>query len=282
MLYYTFNLINKEREQLQKNDDSEFINKVNSAIGEVNSKLDGKAFALVSSVAQKGRRLRCCAELLDYSITPEAIGKMINDELDEAYRTEDAEEIEEHPVKKYYVDDVNVEVIDVNVQYLDENGKLIAENIKSFCKRFMLRRFPNSSDFIIAWKQAKEKLKFLVKLSEEGLFIDELRKEYGKECDVYDIILSNTYGIAPLTREQRTEKASEVLNHLDGECHDIFADIMHKYVEIGISALEKRTIIRLEPFTSQYGTSAEIVKKVGGTEKYLTIIEKLKQAIYGE
>ena len=92
MLYYTFNLINKEREQLQKNDDSEFINKVNSAIGEVNSKLDGKAFALVSSVAQKGRRLRCCAELLDYSITPEAIGKMINDELDEEYRTEDAEE----------------------------------------------------------------------------------------------------------------------------------------------------------------------------------------------
>ena len=206
----------------------------------------------------------------------------IEEGIDDTFDWDDAKEIEEYPVKKYYVDDVNVEVIDVNVQYLDENGKLIAENIKSFCKRFMLRRFPNSSDFIIAWKQAKEKLKFLAKLSEEGLFIDELRKEYGKEFDVYDIILSNTYGITPLTREQRAAKASEVLNHLEGECHDIFADIMHKYVEIGISALEKRTIIRLEPFTSQYGTGVEIIKKVGGNEKYLAIIEKLKQAIYGE
>ena len=206
----------------------------------------------------------------------------IEEGIDDTFDWDDAEEIEEHPVKKYYVDDVNVEVIDVNVQYLDENGKLIAENIKSFCKRFMLRRFPNSSDFITAWKQAKEKLKFLAKLSEEGLFIDELRKEYGKEFDVYDIILTNTYGITPLIREQRAAKASKVLNHLEGECHDIFADIMNKYVEIGVSALEKRTIIRLEPFTSQYGTGVEIIKKVGGNEKYLAIIEKLKQAIYGE
>ena len=206
----------------------------------------------------------------------------IEEGIDDTFDWDDAEEIEEHPVKKYYVDDVNVEVIDVNVQYLDENGKLIAENIKSFCKRFMLRRFPNSSDFNTAWKQAKEKLKFLAKLSEEGLFIDELRKEYGKEFDVYDIILTNTYGITPLTREQRAEKASEVLNHLEGKCHDIFTDIMNKYVEIGISALENRNIIRLEPFKSQYGTGVEIIKKVGGNEKYLAIIEKLKQAVYGE
>lgn len=206
----------------------------------------------------------------------------IEEGIDDTLEWDDAEEIEEHSVKKYYVDDVNVEVIDVNVQYLDENGKLIAENIKSFCKRFMLRRFPNSSDFITAWKQAKEKLKFLAKLSEEGLFIDELRKEYGKEFDAYDIILSNAYGITPLTREQRAEKASKVLNHLEGECHDIFADIMNKYVEIGISALEKRTIIRLEPFTSQYGTGAEIVKKVGGNEKYKELVIDIIEAIYGE
>lgn len=206
----------------------------------------------------------------------------IEEGIDDTYDWDDGEVIGEPPTKKYYVDDVNVEVIDVNVQYLDENGKLITENIKSFGKNFILRRFPNSSDFITAWQQAKQKLKFLADLSEKGLFLDELRKEYGKEFDAYDIILTNTYGIAPLTREQRAEKARELLNHLEGDCHDIFTDIMNKYVEIGVSALENRTIIRLEPFTSQYGTRAEIVKKVGGTEKYLEITEKLKQVIYGE
>lgn len=57
---------------------------------------------------------------------------------------------------------------------------------------------------------------------------------------------------------------------------------MHKYVEIGISALEKRTIIRLEPFTSQYGTGVEIIKKVGGNEKYKELVKDLIEAIYGE
>lgn len=92
MQYYTFNLINGRREMLEKNDDSEFTCKINAAIGEVNSRLDGKAYALVSSVSQKGRKLRCCAEILDYSITPEFIGKMINAELDEEYGTDDVAE----------------------------------------------------------------------------------------------------------------------------------------------------------------------------------------------
>ena len=92
MLYYKFNLTNEHREQLAKNDDSEFVSKVNSAIGEVNNKLEGKAYALISSVTRKGRKLRCCAEILDYSITPEAIGQMIKDELDEEYEIDNIAE----------------------------------------------------------------------------------------------------------------------------------------------------------------------------------------------
>lgn len=92
MLYYKFNLTNEHREQLAKNDDSEFVSKVNSAIGEVNNKLEGKAYALISSVTKKGRKLRCCAEILDYSITPEAIGQMIKDELDEEYEIDNIAE----------------------------------------------------------------------------------------------------------------------------------------------------------------------------------------------
>ena len=92
MLYYTFNLTNDHRDQLTKNDDSEFTNKVNAAIGEVNNKLEEKAFALISSITRKGRKLRCCAEILDYSITPEAIGQMINEELDEEYITDNVTE----------------------------------------------------------------------------------------------------------------------------------------------------------------------------------------------
>lgn len=198
----------------------------------------------------------------------------------DTYDWDDAEPIEEHKVKKYYVDDVEVEVIDVNVQYLDENGKLIAENIKSFCRNFMLKRFPEEKDFIDTWQSVSNKTKLIAGLSEAGLFIDELRREYGKEFDVYDILLQNTYGVEPLTREQRAQKADRILELLNGDCKNIFTDVLAKYVEVGIPAIENRNIFRIEPFTSQYGTGVEIVRKIGGNEKYIEITDKLKNAIY--
>lgn len=200
--------------------------------------------------------------------------------IEDTYDWDEADPIEEHKAKKYYVDDVEVEVVDVNVQYLDENGKLIAENIKSFCKNFMLKRYPNEKNFVDAWQSASNKTKLLAGLSDSGLFLDELRREYGREYDVYDIILQNTYDTEPLTREQRAQKANKILEQLEGDCKNIFADVMAKYVEVGISALENRNTLRIEPFTSQYGTCVEIVRKIGGNEKYIEITEKLKNAIY--
>ena len=202
--------------------------------------------------------------------------------IEDTYDWDEAEPIEEHKVKKYYVDDVEVEVVDVNVQYLDENGKLIAENIKSFCRNFMLKRFPEEKDFIDIWQSASNKTKLLTGLSDTGLFLDELRREYGREYDVYDVILQNTYGTEPLTREQRAQKANKILEQLEGDCKNIFADVIAKYVEVGISALENRNTLRIEPFTSQYGTGVEIVRKIGGNEKYIEITAKLKNAIYGD
>lgn len=198
----------------------------------------------------------------------------------DTYDWNEAETIEEHKVKKYYVDDVEVEVVDVNVQYLDEHGKLISENIKAFCRNFMLKRFPEEKDFIDMWQSASNKTKLLAGLSDTGLFLDELRREYGREYDVYDIILKNTYDIAPLTREQRAHKTDKVLENLVGDCKNIFIDVIAKYVEIGVSAIENRNTLRIEPFTSQYGTGVEIVRKIGGNEKYIEITDKLKNAIY--
>ena len=202
--------------------------------------------------------------------------------IDDTYDWDNAEVIDEHKVKKYYVDDVEVEVVDVNVQYLDENGKLIAENIKAFCRNFMLKRFPKAKDFIDLWKSSANKTKLISVLSETGLFINELRREYDKEYDVYDIILKNTYDIEPLTKTQRAEKTKFILEELNGDCKNIFTDVIKKYIEIGISAIEDRNTLRIEPFVSQYGTGVEIIKKIGGNEKYIDITEKLKNAIYGD
>ena len=205
----------------------------------------------------------------------------IEEGIDNRYDWDNGILIEENPVKKYYVDDVEVEVIDVNIQYLDENGKLISENIKSFCKNFMLKRFTDKELFIKAWQSSPNKTKFIEELSEKGLFVNELRREYAKELDIYDVLLKNTYDIEPVNREQRSKKAQIVLETLSGDCKSIFTMLLEKYVEVGISALESRNTLRIDPFIS-YGTGVEIISKIGGTEKYLQIVNQIKAEIYKE
>lgn len=203
----------------------------------------------------------------------------VEEGIEDSYDWDSAELVDDNHIKKYYVDDVEVEVVDVNVQYLDENGKLVAENIKSFCKNFILKRYPTAKKFITYWNNAKSKTKFIDDLSKSGLFVEELRKEYGKEFDIYDVLLKNTYDIEPISRKKRAENALVVISSFTEPAKTIFVEIISKYVEIGISALESRSIIRVAPFT-QYGTPLEIVKKIGGQEKYVEIIDEIKSKIY--
>ncbi len=87
MQYYTFNLVDTSKTVVPKNGEKEFSSIINSAIAEVNAKLEGKAFTVVSSFMSGGRKLRCCVEILDYAITVCEVGKLINTELDGSYST---------------------------------------------------------------------------------------------------------------------------------------------------------------------------------------------------
>lgn len=57
MKYYSFNLVREKSKASKKNAD-DLENAISSAVGEVNNRLDGKAFVLISSIVSKGKRLR--------------------------------------------------------------------------------------------------------------------------------------------------------------------------------------------------------------------------------
>jgi len=111
---------------------------------------------------------------------------------------------------------------------------------------FLYLIFPNSSDFIIAWKQAKEKLKFLAKLSEEGLFIDELRKEYGKEFDV-DRIYKYVRIMDDINNQKNNQRfIVEIIclalnaNEIEMEnAYEVIQQIFQKAISKGILAIKK-------------------------------------------
>ena len=92
MKYYSFNLVREKSKASKKNAD-DLENAISSAVGEVNNRLDGKAFVLISSIVSKGKRLRVCAETMDYSMPPESLIKKVCEELGMNYEVSDVSEI---------------------------------------------------------------------------------------------------------------------------------------------------------------------------------------------
>lgn len=195
---------------------------------------------------------------------------------------EDGEDVVEPANKKYIIDDVSVSIVNKQVQYLDENGKLIFENIKDFSKNFIIKRFPTADDFKNAWQNESSKTKFIQKLLDDGLFLQDLKSDYPAALDVYDILLATTYDIEPLTREQRANKATDLISNLPDNKREFYFDLLGKYVETGVSALENRKILLIPAIENKYGTPVETVKQIGGNEDFIATREAIKQAIYGE
>lgn len=196
---------------------------------------------------------------------------------------EDGEIIDEEPQNnKYVIDDVPVSIIDKRVQWLDENGKLISENIQDYYKNFMLKRYDTETSFRSAWLATRKKTVFIEHLVNDGLIIKELRAEYPADIDIFDILLRNTYGVEPMTRIQRANFCKEFLEQLPDDHREFYTDMLSKYIEVGISALEDRNILRTPDFENKYGTVLEMFKKIGGNEEHIKTIEQLENLIYKE
>lgn len=195
---------------------------------------------------------------------------------------ESGEEMGKAAPNRYVVDNVSVEIIDKRVQYLDENGSLIVNDMKDYEKTFILRRYPTEADFKKAWASTSKKSNFIKQLIEDGLFLKDLKAYYPAELDTYDILLQNTYGSEPLTRAERAGRCTDYVAALPETQKEFYSDVIKKYIEIGVSALEDRNTMRTKGFEDKYGTVTEIFAKIGGVEAFLNTTEQLKQIIYGE
>lgn len=216
-----------------------------------------------------------------------------NDDPDEWTIEEDPEDIPEDDwndgeiiddissSNKYVIDDVSVSIVDKRVQWLDENGKLISENIQEYYKNFILKRYETEELFRSAWLSAQKKTTFIEQLVADGLIINELKSVYSDDIDIFDILLHNTYGAELLKRSSRAKYCQQYISCLTDKQKEFYQDLLSKYIDVGISALEDRKILRTPYFEKKYGTIVEIFDKIDSQEEYLNKIEKLVSLIYG-
>lgn len=176
-----------------------------------------------------------------------------------------------------------VRIIDKTVAVYGNDGKLIRyENIVEYTKRNLLEEFPTADEFSRQWDAADKKTDIIQKIRERGIDLQTLMlEEHMDNFDEFDFIRYLAFGENPRTRRTRADNAknhSGILS-VTGTPRVILEALLEKYVESGISEIEKIEVLRLNPFI-KFGSPAKIVSLFGGKSGYLNAIKQLENSIY--
>src|ERR1019366_1370218 len=87
--------------------------------------------------------------------------------------------------RKVYVDGIGATIIAERVEYLDEYGKLVTESLRDFTKKALKKRFASLDEFLKRWKATERKQAIVEELENEGLSLDLLAEEVGKDLDPF-------------------------------------------------------------------------------------------------
>lgn len=187
------------------------------------------------------------------------------------------------PQKKVYVDGVSASIIAERVEYLDENGKLVTESLRDFTKKALRKRFASLDDFLKRWKAADRKQAIIEELETEGLPLDPIAEELGKDLDPFDLICHIAFDKKPLTRRERAEnvKKRDVFTKYGGQAHAVLDALLAKYADEGVLNLDDTNVLKITPFSAM-GSVVELIRAFGGKPDYEKAVHELQSALYQE
>ena len=185
--------------------------------------------------------------------------------------------------EKIYVDGVDATIIAERVQYLDAEGRLVTESLRDFIRKALKKRFASLDDFLKRWEAAKRKGAIVEELEAEGLPLDPLAEEVGKNLDPFDLICHVAFDARPLTRRERAEnvKKRDVFAKYGDKARAVLNALLDKYADDGVLDLNDPEVLKVLPFTT-LGTPYELVKSFGEREDFDRAARELQSALYRE
>jgi type I restriction enzyme R subunit len=186
-------------------------------------------------------------------------------------------------MKKVYVDGIGATIIAERVEYLDENGKLVTESLRDFTKAALKKRFASLDDFLKRWKSAERKQAIVEELEAEGLPLDPIAEELGKDLDPFDLICHVAFDKKPLTRRERAEnvKKRDVFTKYGGQARAVLDALLAKYADEGVLNLGDANVLKIAPFTAM-GSVVQLIKAFGDRQGFEQAVQELQGAIYQE
>ena len=169
------------------------------------------------------------------------------------------------------------------VSVYDSDGKLLrTESITDYTRKNIKDTYASLDDFILHWNAAEKKAEITELLRESGIDLQALKHDqHMDDVDDFDFICYIAYGKKPLTRRERAEnvKKRDIFSKYGPEAQKVLNALLEKYMNEGISQLENRKVLSLDPFR-QMGSPASIARLFGGNQQYFEAVKELEAVIY--
>ncbi|MGH7875899.1 MAG: type I restriction-modification enzyme R subunit C-terminal domain-containing protein, partial [Candidatus Binatia bacterium] len=148
-------------------------------------------------------------------------------------------------------------------------------------RKTVLERYQSLNAFLSAWSDAERKQAIVEELARQGVFLDELAEQVGRDYDAFDLVCHIAFDQPPLTRRERADrvKKRDVFTKYGKKARGVLNALLDKYADGGIKSVESLDILKVDPLTT-FGTPMEIIKAFGSKAKYLAAIRELEIALY--
>ena len=184
---------------------------------------------------------------------------------------------------KVYIDGIDATIVLQRIEYLDERGKLVTESLRDFTKKALKKRFASLDDFLKRWNAAERKQAVIDELGAEGLSLDTITEELGKNLDPFDLICHVAFDAKPLTRRERAANVRKrnVFRKYGYQARAVLDALLNKYADEGVLNLDDANVLRIPPLNT-LGTPVQLVKAFGGKAQFIAAARDLQAALYQE
>lgn len=176
-----------------------------------------------------------------------------------------------------------VNIISKVVSVYDTDGKLLrTESITDYTRRNINDTYATLDEFVHHWNAADRKAEIAEMLLQQGIDLQALKEERNMaDVDDFDFICYVAYGKKPLTRRERAEnvRKRDIFHKYGPKAQKVLEALLDKYMNEGISQVENRRVLTLDPFR-QMGAPAAIAKFFGGNQQYFDAVRELETYIY--
>ncbi len=182
---------------------------------------------------------------------------------------------------RYVVDDVGVEIVQVREQYYGKDGKLITESLKDYTRKAVTEEFESLDAFVRRWSGAEKKQAVIEELVEQGVLLEALAEEVGKDFDPFDLVCHVAFGQPPLTRKERADKVKKrnYFAKYGEQARAVLEALLDKYADGGIQNIEEMSVLKVQPLNT-FGSPVEIVRAFGGKARFQQAVQELERELY--